>query len=166
MGRLPAIQCLEVIAPVWCAPPSAALRRPVDVAHPLKLFQPLQDGGLALGPPRQASELKLREEIEITIDNPDAARELLGALGFIEVLRFGKRRESWQFNDCQIELDQLPHLGCYVEIEGPNEAQVREVTKVLDMNDKQHIPSSYIALLVKYCQDHGLQSSHITFDQT
>lgn len=114
--------------------------------------------------PLLEGELKLRQEIEIAVDDPTKAVALLKALGFVEALYFEKRRESWQLDDCHVELDELPHLGCYVEIEGPDEARVRSVQRALGLADEASIRDSYIALLIRHCQQHRIPAGHITFD--
>lgn len=113
--------------------------------------------------PKHPGLLKRREEIEFSTEDPDAAVRLLEALGYIETVRFEKRRESWKLAECLVELDEIPYLGTFVEIEGPDETSIHHVREQLDLNDAAGIPGSYIALLVGYCEDHGLSFSHITF---
>jgi len=115
--------------------------------------------------PRLASELKLREEINVTVDDADQATAMLEALGFRRVLHFEKRRESWRLDDCAIELDTVPHLGSYVEIEGPDESSVRRAQERLGFGGQEMIRDSYIALLVDYCRERDLPTSCITFEQ-
>jgi predicted adenylyl cyclase CyaB len=116
--------------------------------------------------PKQPSPLKQREEIEITLDDPAAGRRLLERLGFVEVLCFEKRRESWRLDDCHVELDELPHLGRYVEIEGPDEQAVRRTQEALGLAGHTLIHDTYIALLVEHCQQNGLPAEQITFEQS
>src|SRR5512139_1086939 len=54
--------------------------------------------------PRIQGPLKTREEIEVALDDGEAGRELIEALGFVEVLCFEKRRETWRLGDCTVEL--------------------------------------------------------------
>ncbi len=113
--------------------------------------------------PQTQSALKQREEIEFRIDDPGAARGLLEALGFVESLMFEKRRETWRHGKCTIELDEVPHLGCYVEIEGPDEASIRAVQKALGLDRTASIRESYIGLLVRHCTQNHLRTDRITF---
>jgi len=69
--------------------------------------------------PRTTGQFKSREEIESGVDDPNAMLDILKALNFVQVLSFQKKRESWEFDGCKIELDELPHLGLFLEIEGP-----------------------------------------------
>jgi len=114
--------------------------------------------------PRRPGPMKTREEIEVTLDDADAGRSILQRLGFVEAVRFEKRRESWQLDDCQIELDEVPYLGRYVEIEGPDESAVRRVQDKLGLGACKIIRTSYIALLVEHCHAAGLPADRITFD--
>lgn len=113
--------------------------------------------------PRIQGPLKKREEIEITVDDPHAAQELLGALGFVEAVYFEKRRETWRLGDCTIELDEVPYLGLFIEIEGPDEAAVRQSQQALGFGDCETVPRSYISLLVEHCRQSGLPAGRIIF---
>ena len=113
--------------------------------------------------PRTDSRFKTRPEIQFHADDDRAAVDFLRAIGFAEALCFEKRRESWQLRDCRIELDELPHLGLYVEIEGPSESAVAAVQNAIGLGHLPHEPRSYIALLVEYCRERGLPATAITF---
>lgn len=97
--------------------------------------------------PRQSSTFKLREEIEVGVDDAVSMANVLGALGFIERFRFEKRRESWRMAPCLIELDELPVLGWFVEVEGPDEATIRRVLQQLGVERVEPIRESYVTLL-------------------
>ncbi len=114
--------------------------------------------------PRQDSAFKSRQEIQVHIDDAVAAQHVLEALGFIEVVRFEKRRESWELGPCRIELDELPHLGTYVEIEGSDEACISRAQNDLGLGALTHVRENYIALLVDHCHRHTLPLLAITFD--
>ncbi|NLX22032.1 MAG: class IV adenylate cyclase [Phycisphaerae bacterium] len=107
------------------------------------------------GPP-DTSPYKSREEIQISLDDAAAAASLLAALGFVEFICFEKRRETWLLDDCHVELDEVPHLGCYVEIEGPDEAAIGRVRQRLGLDRCPHVRPSYVALLVDYCRGRNL----------
>lgn len=114
--------------------------------------------------PRQHGALKSREEVELTVGDYDDAVHLLERLGFVRMLSFEKRRESWKLGGCKVELDELPYLGTYVEVEGPNEATVLAVRDQLGLSDRPVVKTSYIAMLMGYLQERGIQSRrNITF---
>jgi adenylate cyclase class 2 len=114
--------------------------------------------------PRQHGALKSRDEVEVTVADYEDAAQLLERLGFVRMLSFEKRRESWKLGGCKVELDELPYLGTYVEVEGPNEATVMTVRDQLGLCDRPVIKTSYIAMLMGYLQEHGNQSRrNVTF---
>jgi adenylate cyclase class 2 len=118
--------------------------------------------------PRQHGKLKTREEVELRVSDQLGAREsavqLLRCLGFSQVLSFEKRRESWKLDGCSVELDEMPRLGTFVEIEGPGEAQVLKVRDMLGLADRALVRASYVALLMTYLQERGSSERFIRFD--
>ena len=80
---------------------------------------------------KEKSNVKKRQEIEFEISNADSARKLLSALGYEQTLIVEKKRRVWQLGDCEVALDELPLLGDFVEIEGPDEETIATVQKSL-----------------------------------
>jgi adenylate cyclase class 2 len=101
---------------------------------------------------KEKSDLKRRQEIESEIKDADSIHKLLLALGYKEVLIVEKKRGLWQFGNCEVALDQLPLLGVFVEIEGPNEEEITNVQNNLGLNDLPHISKSYASLLKEQLQ--------------
>jgi predicted adenylyl cyclase CyaB len=114
--------------------------------------------------PRLPGRLKRRPEIQTEITDPDAAGRLLEALGFVPISTIEKRRESWRLLDCRVELDEVPHLGTFVEIEGPDEERISHAQRALGLDHLEHVTPGYVALLFDYCRKHGLPVDRITFD--
>ena len=108
--------------------------------------------------PRIHGQLKSRDETELVVQSDRDAINLLQCLGFSRIRSFEKRRESWSFMECSIELDELPHLGSFVEIEGPSDEVVLNVRKLLDLGNEPIVRASYIALLTTFLQEKGMQS--------
>lgn len=113
--------------------------------------------------PRQHGPLKSREETELGVSDAKDAIALLEMLGFLRVLSFEKKRQSWRLDDCSIELDELPHLGVYVEIEGPREEAVMKVRETLQLTGKPIMKASYIALLMTFLQESGQAKRVVKF---
>lgn len=111
--------------------------------------------------PRAHGVLKSRMEHELVAADAEAASELLQALGYIAVLSFEKRRRRWLLNDCHVEIDQLPHLGEFVEIEGPTEDLVMMVREKLGLTHEPLIKSSYIAMLMSHLSEHNIRQIHV-----
>lgn len=103
--------------------------------------------------PRHPGPLKTRDEREVTVTDGADAAALLDALGYHQILSFEKRRESWRLGGCKVELDELPHLGVFVEIEGPREDAVMQVRETLELTNRPLVKASYIAMLTTHLQE-------------
>lgn len=99
--------------------------------------------------PRQESHIKEREEIEVAVTDPAAARTFLEALGFAAMLVVEKNRELFRLDKCDICLDNVASLGTFVEIEGPDTMAVDAATAKLDLANQPHCPQSYAAMLAE-----------------
>lgn len=115
--------------------------------------------------PNGYGPLKNREETETAVENAEAAGHLIERLGYRRWLSFEKRRQSWRLGDCRIELDQVPHLGSFVEIEGPTAESVMRVRERLGMAGIPLIKASYVAMLTCYLQERGLPIAEIRFTE-
>jgi adenylate cyclase class 2 len=97
--------------------------------------------------PKEKTKLKKRQEINVVVEDADSAEKLATALGYKKALSFEKKREIWQLDECQICLDELPLLGSFVEIEGPDEEKITRLQEKLGLGDVPHIPRSYAMLM-------------------
>ena len=113
--------------------------------------------------PRQHGLLKSRDEVEVTVANSEDAVQLFERLGYLRMLAFEKRRESWRLGGYKVELDELPYLGSYVEVEGPGDEAVLRVREQLGLSDRPIVKSSYVAMLMGYLQERGQMRKVVTF---
>jgi predicted adenylyl cyclase CyaB len=74
------------------------------------------------GPPRFEENLKVRDEIEVTVAHAEAMRDLLVRLGYRVVRRYEKVREEWRLAAVTVALDHTP-IGDFVEFEGDDAVQ-------------------------------------------
>lgn len=102
-----------------------------------------------------AVQFKRRQEIEIEIKDHDSTVKLLVALGFRKVLVFDKKRRTWQLGDCNVALDQLPLIGNFVEIEGPDNEKIADVQKTIGLTNLLHIVESYATLIEQKLREIG-----------
>ncbi len=114
------------------------------------------------GPP-QPGALKIRRETEVPVGSAAEAVALLEHLGYHLTVVFEKKRETWCWQDCTIELDEVPILGAFVEIEGPSEAAVRQVQAELELADCPTITRSYAAMLQAVCKSARVDPLNIRF---
>lgn len=115
--------------------------------------------------PRQPRPLKTRREIEFVVDDAAAAEAMLTALKYKKVLAFEKQRQTWQVDACEVVLDTLPHLGEFLEIEGPSEHEVESVRRCLRLDQTPLITTSYLGLICAYLDDHGLGRADLSFEE-
>lgn len=108
-------------------------------------------------------EAKIRPEYETIVSDGETMKSIFEFLGYQQILLFEKKRSRWSFQNCTIELDELPHLGTYVEIEGPDETQVMQVREALGLQDHQLISKGYAALISNYADEHGIDRDLIRF---
>lgn len=113
--------------------------------------------------PQRPGELKRRVETETTVGEAGPVGAILAALGFRETFRYEKRRTAWDVGVCEVVLDEVPHLGWFVEVEGPDEASVRRTVADLGLADEPTIAESYVHLLAAYLEAAHLDAGRATF---
>ncbi|MFP4141484.1 MAG: class IV adenylate cyclase [Phycisphaerae bacterium] len=116
------------------------------------------------GPVDPDSRIKRRREIQTYCESSEAMAGILEALDVQPVMVIQKRRTSWAVGECQVELDELPNLGTFVEIEGPGESAVEELAEKLGLGDVPHIEKSYLQLAHDNCRRHDGPCEEFTFE--
>ncbi len=96
--------------------------------------------------PKEKSNFKKRQEIEVEISDASSTEKLLAALGYRKTITVEKTRRLWRLSECEVALDSLPLLGDFVEIEGPDDETINSVRKSLGLSGAPHIAKSYAAL--------------------
>ncbi len=112
--------------------------------------------------PRDPGVVKSREELEVSVDDFATLTSMVKAMGFVPILQYEKNRESWLLDDCRIELDEPPHIGFFVEIEGPSEGCIRDAQRKLALDQSELVQKSYVRLLADYCDAQGVSSRVLT----
>ena len=123
------------------------LRRERIDKHVVSLSNPKEKFILTYKGAKEKDQFKKRQEINIEIEESDSMEKMLAALGYNRVFIIEKKRSMWRYRDCLVALDELPSLGEFVEIEGPNDAEIGEAQKKLGLTNLQHIPESYASLI-------------------
>jgi len=111
--------------------------------------------------PRRRGRFKQREEIQFGVSDASRAELLLNALGYKKAIVFQKRRRVWHYGGCEVALDELPLLGSFIEIEGPNEKAISRVQKKLGLCDLPHIPESYAVLMERKLRRLGRKNGKV-----
>ncbi|MET8592449.1 class IV adenylate cyclase [Streptomyces sp. NPDC005078] len=73
-------------------------------------------------------------EIETEVTDLHAMAEILRSLGMREVRYQENYREEWRLGEVAFDFDTWPDLPTFVEIEGPDEASVRQAAALLDLD--------------------------------
>jgi adenylate cyclase class 2 len=97
--------------------------------------------------PKEKSNLKKRQEVEVEVSDGESVRKLLELLGYTGAMVVQKKRRLWRVGSCEVALDKLDLLGEFVEIEGDDEKQIEAVQEMLGLSGLQHIPKSYAGLI-------------------
>lgn len=139
----------------------------------LRRIEPLGGAALLEGPaadltykgPRTPNDngYKVRPEYESAVGDSDAVQEILESLGMRRVMVIQKRRISYRLGDCEVELDELPLAGRFIEIEGPDDEAIASVCRRIGLCGEA-ITESYLSLLERAARERGLPADRILFN--
>jgi adenylate cyclase class 2 len=116
---------------------------------------------LAYKGPKEKDDYKRRVELETEVSDAGATELLLAALGYVKALAFNKKRRLWQLQGCEVALDELPLLGVFVEIEGPDSGAIAGVQAALGLSDSPHIMASYACMIDERLAQLAIQTREI-----
>jgi len=102
---------------------------------------------LAYKGPKEKDDYKKRQEAEVEVNEAAAVELLFAGLGYRKELAFNKRRRLWNLHGCEVALDQLPLVGTFVEIEGPDSQTIGQVQAMLGLAGVPHTAESYACLV-------------------
>ncbi len=114
-----------------------------------------------LAPADTHSEVKVREELEVTVSDFDTAVLILTRLGFAPAQVYEKYRETFTWQGVEIVLDELP-FGDFVELEGP-EANIKQVALQLDLPWEKRVTDNYLGLMTAVKTFYNLDFDDLTF---
>ena len=107
------------------------------------------------------SEAKVREELEVQVSDFDTLAEILQRLGFAPAVVYEKYRETFEWQDVEIVLDELPY-GNFVEFEGDEEG-IKTAVTYLNLNWADRLVTNYLALMARLKTHHNLPFNDLTF---
>jgi adenylate cyclase class 2 len=114
------------------------------------------------GPRSACGRAKSRREIQTLVADPQAVEEMLTEMGLSRRLVIQKRRSTYHLGGCLVELDELPILGAFVEIEGASARVIGAVARKLGL-ETEPTKASYVHLAVEACRRAGKKCTEITF---
>jgi len=100
------------------------------------------------GPRRLDAKAKVRPEYQTRFDDPEALGRIFQACGLEPYAVVHKTRASFQLGECMVELDELDGVGRFVEIEGPSEQAVFQLSGRLGLSGEP-IHESYLAMVLR-----------------
>jgi len=111
------------------------------------------------------SRLKVREEIESAVDEPERLIELFERLGYQRSFRYQKYRTGYRValdgRELKIELDETP-MGNFIEIEG-DETGVLKALDAAGFSADEIIRDSYPELQASRCRARGVPLEDLVF---
>ena len=88
----------------------------------------------------ESLEIDGTKEIEIEVSDFEETNRILNELGYESHTYQESKRTRYMLNGVELDIDSWPYIPSYLEIEGKNEQEVREMIKILDV-DKEKVTS-------------------------
>lgn len=114
------------------------------------------------GGSKNAQGLLSRQEIEFVVGDFDKAKQFLEALGYQKVLLYEKYRTTYELDEVEIMLDELPY-GSFLEIEGDDEEAIHALSDRLNLNWDSAIDRSYTILFEDVQRNKNLPFQDLSF---
>jgi adenylate cyclase, class 2 len=114
------------------------------------------------GPRKAQGRAKNRVEIQTTVGDARAVEDMLDQLGLTRRLVVQKRRSTYRLCRCLVELDELPILGAFVEIEGPGPGAIEAVARKLGLKGEP-TKAHYVQLVSEACRHVNGRCLEVTF---
>jgi adenylate cyclase class 2 len=109
-----------------------------------------------------SSEVRVREELEMTVEDFDMAASILERVGFEPRQVYEKYRETYEIEAVEVVLDEMP-FGDFVELEG-DEISIRTVAQQLRLDWDGRILTNYLNLFASLKESHQLPFEDLTFE--
>ena len=100
------------------------------------------------------SRMKERDEFEIEVSDFSRAERMLKLLGLAEKRRIEKHRTSFRLGNAEIELDKMPGIPLFMEIEAGSAKKVAAIAKRLGFSGKQLLPWNVFEVIGHYSKRH------------
>jgi adenylate cyclase class 2 len=113
--------------------------------------------------PKLGGRFKSRKELEIGVSDEASARRLLEAMGYRPYFSFDKKRESWRLGAWLVELDEVPHLGRFVEVEAAGSREVKQALAALRLDGLEVVTRGYASLLRRHLRQAGVTTRRVRF---
>lgn len=74
------------------------------------------------------------EEASVIVDDFEQTCSILTAIGLVNYSYQETKRESWRYQDVEIEIDTWPWIPPFLEIEGQSESAVKQISQKLNLD--------------------------------
>lgn len=115
------------------------------------------------GPIDDRNQLSSRQEIEIALDDYDAGKQLLAAMGYEVNVIYEKYRTTYALDGLHWMLDQMP-FGDFVEIEGRAADQIKAGAQKLGLAWDRRVKHGYLYLFGRVKANLDLPFRDLTFE--
>ena len=115
------------------------------------------------GPARPHRRAKIRNEVQTRLDDAAAVSAVFEAVGLKPTLTLQKRRASYRLGRCLVELDELPVLGRFVEIESSRPEHIESARGKLGLSETPPITDHYVRMAMRACKRLGGNCRELTF---
>ena len=82
-------------------------------------------------------EIDGTKEMEIAVSNFEETDNMLNELGYHSHTYQENKRTRYVLNDVELDIDSWPYIPTYLEIEGKNEKAVKDMIKLLGVNESK-----------------------------
>jgi adenylate cyclase class 2 len=113
------------------------------------------------GPPLPKGIFKIREEIEVGLEDSAAALQIFQQIGMQVSFRYQKYRREYLLNEVHLAVDETP-IGNFVEFEGTQDA-IRDLADKMEIPESEFLRLSYYSLYLEYCDRSDRTADFMTF---
>lgn len=111
-----------------------------------------------------AGRFKVKQESEVIVTDFETMRYILRQLGFIRERIYEKYREHFtRGTGVSAEMDRLPHMGFFLELEVPAESMA-QLAASLGLEPGQGSRENYFQLFQAHCRRTGLKFYDMRFE--
>ncbi len=128
----------------------------------LRLRQDVQPVLTYKGPRVDGLDVAARQDIELVVDDFDAAEAFLIALGFEISVVYEKWRTTYNLNNLEVTLDEMPY-GVFTEIEGEDAQAIQKIAAFLGLRWETRCLDSYLALFQRLVDKRLTNAKNLTF---
>ena len=137
-----------------------------DLLKKGQLLRLRQDSGVRVTfkgevPQALQSEAKVREELEVSVNDFETTALIFERLGFAPMQVYEKYRETFVLGAVEVVLDEMPY-GDFVELEG-EEAEIKTTATNLGLAWDKRINNNYLGLMADLKRFHQLDFDDLTF---